>query len=277
MPPLFAELEQRLPDGELGSSTSMDSALARPFGVLVQDGRRVGKINHLFYADSAHSYIVGSLCWSVTGRLIFFPGIIGRKIIWDTGVAQLKSNGIIDHITLEPDFATWHLTSLINGKKDTSHLPNRNTVKIQRGLHYWFGMSVSGPQVFEPAFQSHKFKFEIPQDKADYYRKIILDAKAGAVYHTLNLPSTGSLAAGEFLHFDFLIDRRWFRHLRKLPTNLAWVPSAPPALKTPIKIPSEIPMRGHNVKLEGFKGTIVILVSRHVGTLTEDVILGSAA
>ena len=71
---LTIKLEQLLQDGEVGSSNSLDSALARPFRVLIEEGRNVGRLNHIFFTISGHSYIFGTLCnapnYSVTAYLL---------------------------------------------------------------------------------------------------------------------------------------------------------------------------------------------------------------
>lgn len=269
-------LEQVLIDAELGESTSLDSALARPFRVLTEKGKKVGRMNHIFFTTGGHSYIFGTLCNSSGGRLLFFPGLSGRKVKWDSTVQSVTNEGMLDHITLEPKLKNWHLTIFVNGKKDKNHLPNRNIVKIQRGLYYWFGMSLEKHTLLEKAMVKHSFSFNIPKGKEDFYSSIINRSKKGAVFHDLLLLDE-NVKDNEFIHFDVLVDKRFFPRFRKLPHNLAHVPYKPPALKIEEVVPANFPIRAHPVKLPGFRGQILILVSKHKGKLSEEVLIGSAA
>ena len=74
---LNVTVEQIFLDGEPTESVSADSAMARPFRVLIDEGRRVGRTSNLFYRDitNKHAYLVGSLCHSVAGRLIFLRSV----------------------------------------------------------------------------------------------------------------------------------------------------------------------------------------------------------
>lgn len=271
----FIQITQRL-NGK-GRSTSLDSALARPFRKFIQEGKPAGKINHVFYEDAGAKVILGSMCYSPGSRIIFFPGIIERKIAWESSVVKLAKRGPLDHITLEPDLQTWHITSITNGKKDKQRLPTRIVRSVEPALDYWFGMSVASPTVFEPEPEEFQFSFEVPHKNANKFADILFEARDGSIFHTLSPIDKRATASWEFLHFDFLIDRRKNRSPENFPPNTLWVPTGPPALKDRLDYGQgelRIPTRVHQVKLIGFDGDIAILVSRHRAELAERVILG---
>ncbi len=269
----FITIEQSFPYAEPGSSVSLDSAIARPFRVLIEKGWDTGRVNHLFLSDVGHFSVVGSLCYTPSGRLIFFPGIIGRKTLWDSEKGDLRESGIVDHITLEPNSKSWHLTIFKDGKKDrTSQLPSRRVSEIEPGLNYWFGMSVESISVFEKQFQTYLFSFPVPSEESDKYIKILDQSKKDSKFHSMSLIQEG-VGKEEFLHLDFLVDNRTNRD--ELPHNIAWVPSGPPALVGPLEKTDNFLIRAHPVEVPTFPGNIFVLVSKHVGKLTNQVIIGS--
>jgi len=82
-----------------GKSKSMSCALARPYKKLFEEGKPIGRITHVFFkTDKWPSRILGSLCFTRGERLLFFPGLIERKLDWyysDDGVKSYKSTGFI--------------------------------------------------------------------------------------------------------------------------------------------------------------------------------------
>jgi len=57
----------------------------------------------------------------------------------------------------------------------------------------------------------------------------------------------------------------------KAPTT---APTSPPALKKPVSVPDQIPVRGHHVTVPEFVGTIWMITSIRVGELTEQALIG---
>lgn len=266
---LQVSINQEFPDGEPGCSNALDSALARPYRVLIEQGRSTGRINHVFYSDSTHSYILGSLCNADSGRLIFFPGVLGRKVAWDTQKGKLPAGAMMDHITLEPDFKSWHLTVFREGKKDKQRpLSSRCTVEIEPGLDYWFGMSIRSANLLEKAYQRHTFSFSVPSTDIKRYSRIILSSKQRAIHNNTCLPKEDA-GDHEFLHFDFLLDQRVNRNM--LPMNVVFAPVDKPALKSFVARPPTFHMRKHNVSIDCWEGKIIVIVTKHAGDLAEEV------
>lgn len=270
----FITVEQSFPYAEPGTAISLDSSIARPFRVLIEKGLDTGRVNHLFFFDSGHFSVVGSLCYTSTGRLIFFPGVIGRKTLWDSEKGDLKEGGVVDHLTLEPNSKSWHLTIHRDGKKDkSSQLPSRRTFQVEPGLDYWFGMSVASSSVFEKQFQNYLFSFPVHSGVSSKYLKILEQSKKDSKFHSMSLVHEG-IESGEFLHFDFLIDNR--KNKEETPKNIVSVPYGPPALVNPLELTGDFIIRAHPVEIPTFPGNILVLVSKHVGELTNEVIFGSA-
>ncbi len=269
-------ITQKFTGVEKGICTSLESSIARPFRVLINEGKNTGNINHVFFKDLEHNYIVGSLCYSKTKRLIFFPGIIGRKLLWDSDKGDIETGGIVDHLTIEPDLKSWHMTIFSDGKKDiTKNLPNRSLNKIEDNLYYWFGLSLSSPDMFEKLIEEYNLSFEIPPKQDKKYSEILLKSKEGSKFHITSLIEEG-LSDDEFLHFDFLIDLRDKDIREKVPHNITSVPTKPPAVETELSQIDNFVIRAHPVEIPEFSGVITVLVSKHKGKLTKDVFIGSA-
>jgi hypothetical protein len=59
-------------DFGVGKVKNNASALVRPFRILVDEGKPIGRINYVFYR-SMKSYVLGALCLATSQRLLFFP------------------------------------------------------------------------------------------------------------------------------------------------------------------------------------------------------------
>jgi len=59
-------------------------------------------------------------------------------------------------------------------------------------------------------------------------------------------------------------------------SNISMVPTGPPVLQKNIENDvKSFPIRMHSISIPEFAGRVVMMVSKHTGTLTEDVILSS--
>lgn len=252
-----------------------DSAMVRPFRVLIDHGRKVGTINNLFYQDknSLSAFIVGSVCYTPAKRTLFFPGIKARTFLWHSRAAQVPSKGSVDHFTVESDLKTWHYTVLHNGMKEDVWLPNNNLTEVEPGLYSWFGMSIKDTGVLEPLYGEYRSKFDVPKGKELYYGDILEKAKKESVLQ-MSLQDEDEATDREFIHFDFLIDTRPDDQAQDIPLNVSLMPKGPPVLTSNIESSTEqFRMRMHQIKIPEFKGSIIMLVSKHTGKLTQDVIL----
>ena len=265
--------------GVKGTTTSQDSALTRPFRVLMDTRRPVGRINHIFYRDnnSRDCYVLGSLCYTYYAknkkRLIFFPGLQGRKMLWHSATSNTRMQGDIDHFTVEPDLKTWHYTSIINNKKEAVRLPDNKVFELKRGLHYLFGISISNPDKLEVLREKTMFKFTLPSEHADKCSVYLMEAKENSKDNIVHLADEGFDSNSEFVHFDFILDRRIFRRFRKLPKEVSVVPQGKNVRKD-ANIPSgDFLVRKHKISVRDFRGDIYVIVSKHKGRLTEEVII----
>ena len=276
---MIAQITLSFPKGfGRGKITSSTSALIRPFRVLIEEGRDIGKINYLFYrGEKLPSHIFGSLCFTVGKKLLFFPGLIGRKLLWHSKLPNFTPpKGLIDHFTIQSDFKEWHVTILINGKKEKrkNWIPGFKLFEIEPKVYSWFGLSIREVNQLKLTPEIINFPF-LKGSPKDLQKKvdIVKLSRKGAKFQELLLPNEEEFdSKNNFLHFDVLIDKRRFRQLNKLDLKSVALFSKP-ALIEEIKPNLQFITRTHKVKVRGFNGDIIIGVSRHRGKLKEQAII----
>ena len=219
--------------------------------------------------------------------MLFFPALGTRQVSWYTANGKKtelvsRLDECLDHITLEPDFETWHATILTAGGTKETRIPRRRTRQIDNGLVFWFALSVKSPSVLE-ATPNIVTLGPFPTSPTDSTRRAesLMDAREGAVFRTIELHEEQPISGDQFITFEFYIDRSnrirlWLRHFllgrwgRSTPILF---PIAVPAAKEPPKAIGPLPYRSHDVEVPGFRGCFTISAYRATGILTADVIL----
>ena len=258
-----------------GVNQSQESALARPFRPLREEGKPVGKVNFLFTDPLGFpSSVVGSLCFSPGNRLLFYPALESRNISWYTrgdGPKEIGPEGsIIDHLTLEPGFERWHLTLLDPGGKKVRKLPTKRTSQVGGSAFYWFGLSISGTNALERSPEKLILQFPAPMTDSERRMGEFQEASEGAKWHLLHLPENETLQEGHFLHFDFIVDPTSSIDVAELPS---FAPAGPPALESAVDRPTQFRLRSHPVGVPDFPATVEVVVSQRPGRLVDQAIL----
>ena len=274
------EQKFQMPGLTQGLNNSMDSSIARPFRVLVENGKNVGKVNNIFYNRKGDSkkYVLGSLCNTSyakeKSRLLFFPGIIGRKFLFHSEGGDIGNDLIVDHFTIEPNFKTWHYTvRKANGDKE--RFSDNKVFEIEKDLFYWFGLSMSNAEVLEPLYEKYLLGFTVSSNKLKDINAKMMSAKQNAILHTIEQPETEPNIQNEFIHFDFLVDKRKVRTYNAL-SKLSLAPTSKPILAKDIPLTSNsFQTRYFEIKLDDFAGYITVIVSKHKGTLSQEIMVSA--
>ncbi len=251
------------------------NALIRPYRFLITKRKDIGKVKYLFYRENESPFrIFGSLCHSAGKRLLFFPGLIARKLIWNT---KLKNSplpqGIIDHFTIEPNFKTWHVTTLLNDKKEKIWMPSFKLFELQPSLYFWFGLSIKNKNELDVTPEEVKLSFESFSIESRRLLQIIKKSRENVEDNILELSNKERKDKNNFLHFDILVDIRSKRKRTKEFDFKSAYPFNKPALIEEIKPDLQFISRTHKTKLKGFNGDIIIGVSQHKGFLNEKTII----
>ena len=247
-----------------GKSNNSLCALTRPYRQLFEVGKPVGKVNQLFLKIGKQpSFIVGSLCFTPHGRILFYPGLVDRNVNWECTNNQLntlKTSGLIDHITLENDFQNWHFTILDAKGKKMTRLTNRHVGAISNKTIFWFGLTLRNLEALEPTPQELTMSFSTPAIDAERRVEEFRQAMKSAVPHILQVDldeDKNTLNKGEFLHFDFFL-----AHSKvDAGTFPCCAATSPPVVSQYIqKIKQGVPSRAHPVTLEGVSEKIWVVV-----------------
>lgn len=166
-----------------GEFEDSQSAIARPWRRLFQDGTDPGKICYLTVNPSPTepSRALGSFCETTGGRLLFFPGCQGRQL--NSRFARQKPNtavsltGMVDHITFETVSRKGHITEVLqNGERRVAlNLPFRP--EVDSGLYAWFGITLRSLDKLDSIPGRLWFSAECPV--SDIERRLELFRKAG--------------------------------------------------------------------------------------------------
>jgi len=250
-----------------GKSRSMSSALARPMRQLFEKGRPIGRFNYVFHTNDVCS-ILGSLCYTPGGRVLFFPGLTSRKLIWSkhrgpTPITKATSNELVDHITLDKNFRNVHVTtSFANGTK--KHVMSGASRKVRKDVIFWFGISIQNSKVLEKTPNELTMIFTTSSTDADRRIKLIEEARNNAKHHVTSLPKGKYLKENEFLHFAFFFGPYEYEAVNNLPL---FIPTQEPIVLD-YAAEKKVEVRKHPVNLEGLRDRKVwVIVSKHFGKI----------
>jgi hypothetical protein len=255
-----------------GEEVGIANALVRPYRLLINEERRVGKITHSFYQENTDSFrIFGSFCYTPSNRLLFFPGIEKKKLLWDSvDTTRVMPTKNIDHFTLESNRKSWHVTVLNKTQQDW--LPSRQLLEIEPEIFLWFGLSVKNPLEFEKTPKETKLSFPVKDSQRAI--NIFHESRDKAVWNILQLHPDETLRDEDYLHFDVYLDFRKLKFFKKQPNFKIAAPTSGSAINSQEVIKTgAIPARSHKVKLRGFNGDVWIVVSRHRGSLLNSAII----
>jgi len=263
------------PDFGEGSSESMSSALARPFTQLAETGNIVGRINYVFFdANKWPTHVLGSLCLAPSERVLFFPGLLERNVVWQYAGASFKgiqSRGLVDHLTLEKGFQKWHVTILESDRTKKTRLQSFPTKRVSEQVTFWFGLSIQGLTLLETTPAKLTMTFPAPPSDSIRRGEELIKAREDAVFHITTMDH-GSLSEREFVHFDFFIGPD-DTDIEALP---CFVPTKEPLVHNYAKpFTDGWHFRGHPVSLEGMSMKVWIVVSKHVGDLKSKTLIAA--
>ncbi|MHA1439479.1 MAG: hypothetical protein ACTSPD_18065 [Promethearchaeota archaeon] len=146
---------------KVGFTKDIEYPFLKPFEILFNEGKPVGRINYQILQIGDDCYAFGALNYSKGNRFIFFPGISDTKV-YDS---QYKISGIIEHITCE-----WNLNSFHIKLKDSSErIPDYPVTKIQEGHYYWFTLCLQSPEFLQ---ELNEFEYVFSSPESDKERRV---------------------------------------------------------------------------------------------------------
>lgn len=245
-----------------------ESPLTRSFNRILTEGKLTGQINYVFFGQKALTpplYIVGSVCQTEDGRILFFPGVKKRILVFHGSQPNKGFLRILDHLTLDKDFSCHSTFSTGEHLRISSGVP-----QLEKNLYGWFSFSVSGLSVLEILPKKLEIIAEVPGSDARRRVKNILDARKEAIFHVLHCHDISpTLDKDEFLHIDVFVD---LTPQKRKNNVLPSPPNGPPILISQINLKPPFAVRNHKIAIPGFKGILHFLVSKFKGQLKEDAV-----
>jgi hypothetical protein len=241
-----------------GEFEDSQSAIARPWRRLFQDGIDPGKIYYLIVnpSQTASSRALGSFCETTGGRLIFFPGCQGRQL--NSRFTRHKPRtpesltGIVDHITFEIVSRKGHITEVLqNGDRRVAlKLPSRP--EVASGLYAWFGITLRSLAKLDSI--PGRLWFSAECSASDVERRLELFRKAGQASRVYEL-KVPKIAAHSFTQINFFVD---LDATQRRNTFRTFLPKGPPELRKSIEVPPRMAAQIQSLQLDASPGMIRI-------------------
>lgn len=242
------EITWRMDGCAPGIDNSQDNPLSRATDRLFRLGRPFFRLNKCFFREPN-----GTLRWfgifvhSAGDRVLFFPGfgkvhthLVGYKV----EVPRWNQPFHLDHLTLEPNRRTWHVTS----PKSDDHLGKLYTRKLGSGRVHWFSMSTANASELRLVRECTQVRALTPPQDVDRRTEVFRNAREGAMFQLLQLNTEQPHAqAPAFLHFSVVVGPSGFPPLE---SEILGLPRGSPFLpEVSGSQPINAPIRVHRVQL----------------------------
>lgn len=254
------EIKYKFPIG-LGIITDKNSALIRPFNKILNDGKLPGKVVYLFHKDNDEYYILGSFACTEK-HLIFFPGVVDRKLV-NFYEKELLKNGItthLNHFTLDNNLRTWHVST----DEKQSHGITFKTLQIRETdsiTFLWFVLRVRNSTDLELASEEIEISYSSTLKKLKKLSEIITKSIKYSEFPCTKVED--DTKTGFFWQFEFFVTSTI--KLRSV--------DAPVTIQKNIDVTindarKNSPVGIYMVKIDGFPGSVLVRVSKIRGTIS---------
>jgi hypothetical protein len=141
----------RVDEGAPGVDMDGDNPVARAARKSLETGSGASaRVVPVLFRDPLDQALrwFGVFVQSEADRVVFFPGLADKydrvRGERDDGAGKFDQMLNVDHLTLEPDFKTWHVTPRGDSKRAKRQSAGR-TMPLGEGRLLWFGMTIAKP------------------------------------------------------------------------------------------------------------------------------------
>lgn len=176
------EMDAGRPEPDSDPTNPLSRSLAR----LINTGKPFSRLA-LSFLHEGDSLLRWFGAFAEGKRTLFFPGFSVAYDGIESHRGQLppaRRSFELDHLSLEKDRSTWHLTA--RGSLD--HLGSPRTLPLGNDRVLWFGLSFDSLDTFRPASNSTVIEFAAPPNDAARRRDVIMASRDNAEFPVLSLP-----------------------------------------------------------------------------------------
>lgn len=264
-------LTYNLSMGLEGKDESSDNPLSRATKGVFHSGKPSWRICQCFFRGSDEMLRwFGVFVHSQGERILFFPGYKAINdhvhVFGNSHSKEWNQPFVIDHLTLEPDRKTWHLTSPGSG-----HI-GKLKARALEGCTHWFSASIDSAEVLRLVRRETLVSAEVSGSDTDRRAKILESMTKQAVTQILQLNREYELiASSSFLHFSVLVGPAGFTSPQNQIMGLPY--GGKLASQRPDNSDDKAPIRIHRFQLSK-DIEIEIVASHHPGKLSMPVVFG---
>jgi hypothetical protein len=171
--------ELELPFAQHGIDDSPINSIRRALDRIIREGKPLQKLGTVIVELPVNGAVLpfwlGSFVFSAGNRLCFFPAYskpLGRLVKYKGDSKIGDTQTVIDHITLEKDRGSWHLTT--HGSRD--HFAGAPSLPASGERVLWFGLSIAFPSVLQPVRKKTTLRWEVPSTDAKRPHENIIQA-----------------------------------------------------------------------------------------------------
>lgn len=247
------EITWTLELGSKGSDTDPNNPLSRSLNRLLVDGQPFKNIGFVFYGgvEVLPKYLrnrivrwLGVFVFSTGDRLIFFPGLTFKPTWIQGSKSKLRSDFVMDHISIERNLNTWHLTT----QGSTKHHSGGQTIDLGHSRRLWFGLSIADEEVLRELKYKTAVISKLPSSdgkrRVNIFNNAINEQQHLVVF--LHKKAKRRYPQEGFIHFTFIIGKVGFPDYME--HNLL-LPFASPFLRNPLLDLTNLPMRSGRLSL----------------------------
>jgi hypothetical protein len=228
--------------GVPGDDLDPDNPLARSLHRLLTTGKPFSRLSLAFFGNVPKDppRWFGSFVVSDGDRVVFFPGLADSdRRIRIVGTAATGRQIQLDHITLEKNLDSWHMTS--RGSAD--HLSGGTTEPLGNGALFWFGWSVADEATLRLVRRNTATEAAVPPTDAERRTQVLEEARDGAVFPHISVSDVASVGQERFLHFSVFVGRTGFTPHQGTTLGIPW---GAPFLASPLpSVISNLVLRWH--------------------------------
>lgn len=264
-------LEIKFDAGKERINSNEQSIIFKPWGKTFDKWTSPGKIVYLFLTNKKDDLIdlsiLGGLCYSPGGHILFFPGFEYEYLTKFDDTFQIgeKSKFFIDHFTLLKEYQKWHITGLAANNQIARK--SFSTNKISDNLYYWFGMNIRRDVFFETLCKNNILQYNCPVPVFDSIKEIIVESRKECNDYVIFPNDAREDRGNAFYHFDF-----YFSKSESVNYPLDLILEKNKLIK-PHLSSEHVPITYNEIKIPNLDGKIIIASTLISGELSDLIIL----